>query len=91
MPARVYLLWFLGGVLVGWTLLSLFWCWVLERRDRVVHARDQHYRRLVSEQDAALRGLYQQTSRLAQLVVHHAPAPEAPHRACRIAWPRQES
>lgn len=86
-PPWLHLDWFLFGLLAGWTLTSLFTCWLLERRDR----RAQWHRTVLAEQDATLRGLYQQTSRLAQLVVHHAPPPEAPHRACRIVWPRQES
>jgi len=87
LPAWMHLDWFLFGALAGSTAVSAFWCWVIDRRDRVERGRERHYRALVGEQDAQLRGLYQQTAvTLARLA-----APEPPHRACTLTWPRQES
>lgn len=84
MPAWLHLDWFLFGALAGSAAVSVFWCWAIERREQAARGRERWQSALVSEQDAQLRGLYQQTSRLAELVVHHASAPEAPRRACRV-------
>lgn len=73
----------LFGVLIGATAVSVFWLWLVERRDRVLRARDHLHWAQVREQDAAIRELYQQTSRLAHLAIHHH-ATESHPRA--IAW-----
>jgi hypothetical protein len=89
MPTWMHWPWFLAGVLAGWTLTSVFWCWTIERRERVARERDRHYRMLVREQDATLRGLYQQTSRLAAFAIQHY-TPEARHQSLAW-WPTRES
>lgn len=91
MPDWVHPDWFVFGVLVGSTAVSVFWLWVIERRDLAVRSRDRLAARQASEQDAQIRGLYQQTARLGRLVIEHAPAPKAPHRSCQLVWPTRES
>jgi len=91
MPAWVHLDWFLFGALTGSTAISVFWLWVIDHRELAARSRDRLAARQASEQDAQIRGLYQQTERLGRLVIEHAPAPKARHQSCVLVWPRQES
>lgn len=91
MPAWLHLDWFLFGALAGSTAISVFWLWAIDRRDRVMRGRERWQRTLAQEQDAQIRGLYQQTERLGRLVIEHALPPAAPHRSCQLVWPTRES
>lgn len=83
--------WFLFGALAGSTVLSIFWCWVLdlERQQHADHAR--LLRAQSHEADMHITGLYRQIGRLDAVILNRLAPPDRPVQTVRLTWPTKES